>query len=49
MNCFQTQWSLHMYGKIQSKIGEKWAITPVGDDIDSVFARAIEITQSLEI
>ena len=41
---------LHMYGKIQSKIGRKMGhYTLLGDDIDSVFARAIEITQSLEI
>jgi 5-(carboxyamino)imidazole ribonucleotide synthase len=41
---------LHMYGKIQSKIGRKMGhYTLLGDDIDSVYARAIEITQDLEI
>ena len=41
---------LHMYGKIQSKIGRKMGhYTLLGDDIDNVYARAIEITQDLEI
>ena len=41
---------LHMYGKIQSKIGRKMGhYTLLGDDIDSVYARAIEITQDLKI
>jgi len=41
---------LHMYGKIQSKIGRKMGhYTLLGNDIEGVYARAIEITQSLEI
>ena len=41
---------LHVYGKIQSKVGRKMAhFTLLGDDLDATHQKAREITQSLEI
>lgn len=41
---------LHMYGKVQSKIGRKMGhYTLLGNDSNSVYERAIHLTQSIQI
>ncbi|MEP5945536.1 MAG: hypothetical protein ABJ356_13310 [Balneola sp.] len=41
---------LHVYGKVQSKVGRKMAhYTLLGDDLESVYKKAKEVTSNLEI
>lgn len=41
---------LHIYGKVQSKVGRKMAhFTLLGDDVEATYQRAKEITSALEI
>ena len=41
---------LHIYGKVESKIGRKMAhYTLLGNDLDKVYSRAKELTDGIEI
>ena len=41
---------LHVYGKVQSKIGRKMAhFTLLGDDLDKTYHKAMELTKKIEI